>query len=131
MVSEDADRNTTTHPFRRQQDVGTETDRVHPEVQRTFCPLGGHVCTNPGIQTTTNNSGGHVCTNISADVIMAQMDTNGLNDGLTILDQKRKRTESPGPSDEPTPIFIDLNGPTIISKNLLGAGPATQARPEQ
>lgn len=127
VVLDDSNHNTTTTLNRQGQDVAADTGaapgQVRTDVHCTSAHRDQHVATSFCLHPTTNDP--------VRDATMEQMDPSSVDDGLTIVDSKRKRTVFDGLSVEPSPSFIDLNGPEICPKNLLRAGPVTQASPEQ
>ncbi|XP_031092274.1 uncharacterized protein LOC115996968 [Ipomoea triloba] len=83
-----------------------------------------HVSSNPQNKTTD------FC--LSPDISMLEQKENiGAEIGLVIAEQKRRRVEVGGPSDEPNFQDLDLSSSVSFQKNGLRAGPADQARPDQ
>ncbi|XP_019177857.1 PREDICTED: uncharacterized protein LOC109173053 [Ipomoea nil] len=134
VVSDQTERLTTTFPSGQSQDsveggTGAYPGRVQRSTQCTTFPVMQHVASGTAVQHTTTGN----------DINMEQVDNRIPSDGLVILDQKRRRTDTFGPDEEPnlgptaepTISPFDLNGPSIFPKNLPRAGPADQAHPEQ
>nr|GMC54177.1 uncharacterized protein LOC109151131 [Ipomoea batatas] len=108
VASEKSDRITTDLPLCQGAEAvaGTHTTPGMPckDAQSTPCPLEQHVSPVSGMYPTTTAS-------VSNDIIMEQAINQEIDDGLIILDPKRKRSKLTTLPIEPTTSFIDLNGP--------------------
>lgn len=58
---------------------------------------------------------------------MEQIPNPTFNDGLVLMDPKRKRSDPIGTPSQHSPLFLDLNGSNSCPKNLLRAEPVSQA----
>ncbi|XP_019150968.1 PREDICTED: uncharacterized protein LOC109147766 [Ipomoea nil] len=101
-------------------------------------PGTSHIWTNP--QSTEVGREEHVSTeNMDVGEMVGDVDElprameaeKDVGDGLTLLDQKRRRVDAEDPLAQSSLMHFDLNETGSLSKNGPMAGPVDQARPQQ